>query len=278
MASKEILHSVHRNVQVLKNSVEENWRIRRHLALAYRILDRLNLNEGACNHLTAKAPSQIPGEEDVMLVIPGIMPDGSALHWSKVTASSLLGLNRNQDIIEPGSLGGIPEESAACIHTGFRRIQPDSKVLFHTHTDYATALGCVEPCQFPMIHQNGVRFYNRFAFHTNYGLPTIEEEAESLGLSMGDKDVLFMSNHGTLISSPTVHLAFDELYYLEQASKNVVLSRTATSQEHKLKEIPEDTLVQAAKYYNKEMLDFYAKRHFYAYWNLFLHDQPDVFL
>ena len=55
MASKEILHSVQRNVKVLKSSLAENWRIRRHLALAYRILDRLNLNEGACNHLSAKA-------------------------------------------------------------------------------------------------------------------------------------------------------------------------------------------------------------------------------
>ena len=278
MASKEILHSVQRNVKVLKSSLAENWRIRRHLALAYRILDRLNLNEGACNHLSAICPAS-SGQEEVILVIPGILPDGSALHWSKVTASSLLGINSNQDIIEPGSLGGIPEESAACIHTGFRRIQPNSKVIFHTHTDYATALGCVEPCQFPMIHQNGVRFYDRFAFHTSYGLPTIQDEAESLGVSMGDKNVLFMSNHGTLISSPTVHLAFDEIYYLEQASKNVIISRNAAATSgDKLKEIPQDTLVEAAKYYNKEMLDFYAKRHFYAYWNLYLHEQPDVFL
>ena len=47
-----------------------------------------------------------------------------------------------------------------------------------------------------MIHQNGVRFHNRFAFHEDYGLPTIEEEAEALGTSLADKDVLFMCNHG----------------------------------------------------------------------------------
>ena len=37
---------------------------------------------------------------------------------------------------------------------------------------------------------------NRFAFHEDYGLPTIEEEAEALGTSLADKDVLFMCNHG----------------------------------------------------------------------------------
>ena len=56
------------------------------------------------------------------------MDDGSALHWSEVTASSLLGIGVDNEIVENGSLGGQPEESAACIHLGLRRIQPRAKV------------------------------------------------------------------------------------------------------------------------------------------------------
>jgi hypothetical protein len=48
----------------------ENVRIRRQLALSYRILDRLQLNEGVCNHLTAMAPAK-NGQKQIMLVIPG---------------------------------------------------------------------------------------------------------------------------------------------------------------------------------------------------------------
>ena len=48
----------------------ENLRIRRELALAYRLIDKLQLNEGACNHLTAMAPAQ-SGQGQVMLVVPG---------------------------------------------------------------------------------------------------------------------------------------------------------------------------------------------------------------
>ena len=72
------------------------------------------------------------------------------------------------------------------------------QVIFHTHTDYATALGCLRESEFPIIHQNGVRFYNRTAFHEDYGLPNIDEEAEALAKSMeeGNKDILFMCNHG----------------------------------------------------------------------------------
>lgn len=126
----------------------------------------------------------------------GILNDGSALHWSQVTASSLLGINSGNEIVENGTVGGQPEESAACIHLGLRRIQPRAKVIFHTHTDYATALGCRANSTFSMIHQNALRFHNRYAFHQDYGLPTIEDEAESLGKSLADKDVLFMCNHG----------------------------------------------------------------------------------
>ena len=58
--------------------------------------------------------------------------------------------------------------------------------LHYLDFNTCTALGCLETgvsgcSKFPVIHQNGVRFHNRFAFHEDYGLPTIEEEAEALG-------------------------------------------------------------------------------------------------
>ena len=56
------------------------------------------------------------------------MDDESAIHWSQITASSILGINTRNEIVELGSLGRQPEESAACIHLGLRRVVPKSKV------------------------------------------------------------------------------------------------------------------------------------------------------
>ena len=53
------------------NPRDENHRIRMNLALSYRILNRLNLNEGVCNHLTAMAPCKENDSKETMLVIPG---------------------------------------------------------------------------------------------------------------------------------------------------------------------------------------------------------------
>ncbi len=49
----------------------ENARLRRSLALSYRLMDRLGLNEGASNSLTVKAPAANGSNGSVMLMAPG---------------------------------------------------------------------------------------------------------------------------------------------------------------------------------------------------------------
>ena len=47
----------------LADPAAENWRLRQHLALSYRLMDELQLNEGSCNHLSVTAPARAqPGE------------------------------------------------------------------------------------------------------------------------------------------------------------------------------------------------------------------------
>ena len=58
----------------------------------------------------------------------GFLPDGSSLHWSEMTASSLIGLDKEGNVVEEGDRGGGPELSAACIHLGTRRVRTGAKV------------------------------------------------------------------------------------------------------------------------------------------------------
>ena len=94
------------------------------------------------------------GNQDVMLIGPGYLEGGASVDWSKVTASGLLGLDPAGKVLEGD---GEPELSGACIHLGVRRSRPDAKVIFHTHTPYATALGCLQDPSLLMIHQNSCR-------------------------------------------------------------------------------------------------------------------------
>ena len=94
-----------------------------------------------------------------------------------------------------------------------------TQVVMHTHTPYATALGCLEDPSLLMIHQNSCRFLGRCAWDNGYQPATEIAEGERLGMVLGDKDILFMCHHGTLMVADTVHAAFDEvcvpyLYFL----------------------------------------------------------------
>ena len=55
---------------VKSDPAEENWRLRQNLALSYRVINDLALNEGSCNHLSVMAPHVGgSGEEgEVMLI------------------------------------------------------------------------------------------------------------------------------------------------------------------------------------------------------------------
>ena len=53
---------------VRSDPAEENWRLRQNLALSYRVINDLALNEGSCNHLSVMAPAASGSGEEVMLI------------------------------------------------------------------------------------------------------------------------------------------------------------------------------------------------------------------
>ena len=69
---------------VRSDPAEENWRLRQNLALSYRVINDLSLNEGSCNHLSVMAPQANGSGEEVMLI-------GKR---SKITKSSSCGCER----------------------------------------------------------------------------------------------------------------------------------------------------------------------------------------
>ncbi|CAL4075823.1 unnamed protein product, partial [Meganyctiphanes norvegica] len=241
-----------------------NRAARLELACAYRGLEVLGLHEGVCNHLTAMAPAA-KGNEEVMLVFP------YGLHWSEVSASNLLGVDKSGSVLE-GDVSQTPELAAACIHLGIRRVRPDAKVIMHTHQPYATALGCLKDSELKMVHQNSTRFYKRIAYDTNYsGLADAIAEGERLGEEIGDADILMMGNHGVVVVAPTIAMAFDHVYYLERAAEVQIL---AESTGRELTLISDAQSKQSCDTFWQDMQK-YADAHFYSMFRRLRKSQPD---
>ena len=95
-----------------------------------------------------------------------------------------------------------------------------------------------------------------------------------------DKHLSEQQQHqGSIISPPlpSIHVAFDEVYYLERACMTQMLAMAAAGRES-LKKMPED--VQESTKQTAvagDTLDTYAAKHFYAKWNLYKGLDSDVF-
>jgi ribulose-5-phosphate 4-epimerase/fuculose-1-phosphate aldolase len=230
---------------------------RRDLAAALRWAARMGLNEGTCNHFSLQVGA------DRFLVNPW------GPHWREMKASDLLLIDAKGTILE----GDWPiEETALHIHTRIHLRHPHAAAVFHTHMPYATALCSVEGGRIEPCVQTALRFYNRVAYDEDYnGLADGPEEGDRMAAKMDGKPVLFLANHGVIVTGPNVAEAFDELYYLERAAQAQVL---AMSTGRKLKLVPGQIAERTARAM-EEGRPPYAAVHFKTLVRMLAREEPE---
>lgn len=193
------------------------------LAACFRMAARLGMHEGICNHFSA----MVPGRDDLFLV----NPYGWA--FSEMTASRLLICDFKGNVVAGE---GVPEATAFFIHGRLHLKNPRAKAAFHTHMPNATALAMLEGPPLVWAGQSALKFYGRMVVDEDYGgLALDEAEGDRIAVSMGDADVVFMRNHGVMVTGPTIAEAWDDLYYLERAAE---AQRLAMSTGRTLKPVP----------------------------------------
>jgi ribulose-5-phosphate 4-epimerase/fuculose-1-phosphate aldolase len=76
-----------------------------------------------------------------------------------------------------------------------------------------------------MCTQNAFRFWNRIAYDEQYGgVALSNDEGDRMCRALGDKDILFLRNHGVIVTGRSVAQAYDDLYYLERTAMVQVLA------------------------------------------------------
>ncbi len=227
------------------------------LAAALRWAARLGLHEAVCNHFSMV----VPGTTDRFFINP------QGLHWSEVTAGDIVMSDVAGNVIE----GKHPiEPTAFFIHGRIHMGKPGAKVVLHTHMPYATALTAIQSGRLEMCSQNALRFYNRIAYDDAYnGLALDNDEGDRLCKVMGDADIAFLGNHGIIVSSATMAMAFDELYFIERAAQVQVL---AMSTGQPLSIVPTQTVAKTARQISGESQQ--ADYHFAALKRILDREEP----
>ena len=175
----------------------EEWRARVDLAACYRLIDTYGMTDLIYNHITAR----VPGEEDVVLLnLYGLL-------YKEITASSLVKIHVDGEIIwKPDSDYGI-NKSGYVIHGAIHKARPDVACVLHTHTRAGMAVAAMK-CGLLPLSQTSIRFVGHIGYH-DYEGPAVElDERERLVRDLGPHDALIMRNHGLLTCGATVQQAF----------------------------------------------------------------------
>jgi ribulose-5-phosphate 4-epimerase/fuculose-1-phosphate aldolase len=182
-----------------------------HLAAAHRLAVLHELDEGIDNHFTVT----VPGHDGRYLILP------FGLHWSEACASHMIVFDESGATLEGE---GAAELSANCIHSPIHRVC-GARVVMHTHQTWAFALNMLEDNRLVAASQTAAYFQGRVAYDDTYtGSADTTEEGERLARVIGDKQVLFMKNHGVLVVGNTVGQAYRRLYMLERVCRGQVLA------------------------------------------------------
>ena len=181
------------------------------LAAAHRLAVLHELEEGIDNHFTMI----VPGRPDQYLILP------FGVHWSEARARDLFIFDESGRTIEGQ---GVVELSAQCIHATIHRIT-GAKVVLHTHQTWAVTLNMLQDNRLLAASQTAAFFDGLIAYDDHYtGTADALAEGERLGGLLQGKPILFMKNHGILVTGNSMAQAYRWLYRLERVCRNQILA------------------------------------------------------
>lgn len=170
------------------------------LAAFYRLADLFGWSELIFNHLTVRVNS----DEERFLIIP------FGLLYSEVTASSLVKVNLQGEIVDRGSTNLGVNMAGFNLHSAIYAARPDVKCVVHIHTAAGTAVSAMK-CGLLPISPEALSL-GEVAYHDYHGILVDEDEniiiKKDLGLT---SKVLILRNHGLVSVGATVEEAF---YYM----------------------------------------------------------------
>mmetsp|Transcript_11330 Transcript_11330/g.14761 ORF Transcript_11330/g.14761 Transcript_11330/m.14761 type:complete len:297 (-) Transcript_11330:204-1094(-) len=183
--------------------------LRVELAAAYRIVAYLGWDDGIQNHLTVR----IPGAEDQYLI------NSYGMGFEEVTASSLVKIDHEGNVLDPGSVAGAVNLAGFNIHGAIHKARNDAICVMHTHESNTAAVASMKCGFLPGMSQHAM-LVGEVSNHKY--VPTVGPKAEE-GCSKMASDLgatarsLLLENHGVITIGETVAEALMRLFYITKA-------------------------------------------------------------
>lgn len=187
---------------------------RQQLAACYRIFARQGWDEMIYNHITLR----VPGEDHAFLINP------FGLHYREIRASNLVKIDIDGNVLDgspyPVNRAGFTQ------HSVFHRHLADAHCIIHAHTTAGMAVSATKEGLLP-TNFYAAAFHGQVAYHGFEGITIRPDEGVRLLESLGDKRIIILRNHGTLVMGETLPSAFFRHWALQRACEIQVATGAA---------------------------------------------------
>ena len=178
--------------------------VKQNLSYAYRILGKLGFSDHTYTHLSAR-----PDGAGYYYIYP------FGLRFEEVTPECLLKVSLSGEILEGKEYQY--NKTGYVIHGSIYRARADLNAIYHLHTVPTVAVSAMKDGLLP-INQWALHFYNQLAYH-DYNSLVLDNDTQGSDLvnDLGDKNVIFLRNHGYIACGKTSWEAMFYCHHLEQA-------------------------------------------------------------
>ena len=186
--------------------MNDDQKIKEELAIAYRIIAILGLDDLTYTHITSRPP----GKDYFYIYAFGLL-------FEEVTSRNLLKVDFDGNILEGEeyqyNLTGF------ITHGSIYKARKDVNAIFHLHTPDTVAVSAMK-CGLLPLSQWALHFYQRIKYHDyNSLLLSGDTHAKHLVDDLAESKIMLMRNHGLLTNGSTIQEALFFVYHLELACK-----------------------------------------------------------
>ncbi|KAK6985519.1 alpha-adducin [Biomphalaria glabrata] len=177
---------------------EGEQQLRCKLAALYRVVDLCGWTHGIYNHISVRVDTS---DQPQFLLNPfGLM-------YHEITASSLVKVNLNGDIVDQGtSMFGV-NKAGFTLHSAIHEARSDIKCVIHLHTPAATAVSAMKCGLLPLSQES--MLLGNISYHEYHGIFVDEKEKEILAKNLGPTNkIIILHNHGVAVCGETIEEAF----------------------------------------------------------------------
>lgn len=167
------------------------------LAAVYRLIDLYGWMQDTSTLITAR----LNQDEEHFLV----NPYGMLFH--EITASSLIKVHMQGNIVEQGTTNFPVNISAFSLHAAIHSARPDIKCIIHVHTPSVIAVSALKCGLLPLSQESVV--VGEVSAHPYLGGLNDPEEKEKIARNLGPiNKVLLLTNQGAVCCGETIEEAF----------------------------------------------------------------------